>query len=100
MIEIYYPVRENEKDVMFKPKEITMESMKYTHKKLPIEINTTDNLETVFIMFNSPSNPLSSKYYQNWMKENEIYHTSMSVGDIIKIDDEFFVCDRVGWKKL
>jgi hypothetical protein len=27
-------------------------------------------------------------------------HTSMSVGDVVEMDGELFVCDRVGWNKV
>jgi len=29
-----------------------------------------------------------------------IKHTSMSVGDVVKLGDDFYVCMPVGWEKL
>ena len=52
-------------------------------------------------------NPLSPDFYedgnmigQNWMKENNVGHTSMSVGDIVVIDGTHYYCASFGWKKL
>lgn len=29
-----------------------------------------------------------------------IKHTSMSVGDIVQLDDQFYICMPIGWMKL
>lgn len=52
-------------------------------------------------------NPLAAEYYappsligQEWMKQNGVNHTSMSVGDIIVIDGTYYYCANFGWDVL
>jgi hypothetical protein len=56
--------------------------------------------EDIYHFFNdNPKNPLGKKVFQDKMKNNEINvrHTSMSVGDVIKINDKFYICKSIGW---
>ena len=57
-------------------------------------------LESLFVRYNDPQqNPLSSKEKQKVIKENQTY-TSMSVGSIVKINDDHWIAAGFGWKKL
>ena len=55
-------------------------------------------------MFNHDErNPLSRFHelggFQDMIRDCEI-HTSMSVGDIVKISNQMYYCDDFGWTKL
>ena len=56
-------------------------------------------LDMIFSRFNDESNPLSTKECQEKIKEKNS-HTSMTVGDIIKIDNEYYIVASMGFKKL
>jgi hypothetical protein len=43
---------------------------------------------------------MSTKEMQKWIKENEIAHTSMSVADIVVLDDTIYICANLGWKEI
>lgn len=68
------------------------------------EINT-NNTETeevcnkIFNLFNGDDNPLSTQSKQNFIRENNT-HTSMSIGDIIYINDGYYICRTMGFSKL
>jgi hypothetical protein len=74
--------------------------------KLPIsfEINENEAIETeldkIFATLNEDENPMGTPEMQQWIKDNGLKHTSMSVGDIIKSKKGFYVCKNIGWKKL
>ena len=61
--------------------------------------NTVEYLENLFKKFNSNENPLSNEEYQTKIKESKC-HTSMSTGDVIQIDDDFYVVGGTGFKKI
>ena len=91
-----------------------------THTKVYEGVVKDDNLESVFMSFNSDdANPLSytndwnkvcvigdsvgtGKDFQDAMKNKKIKvgHTSMSVGDIVSLNGVNYLCADVGWKKL
>ena len=64
--------------------------------------------DRIFYLLNHyEHNPLAIDFYedqnpkgQNWLKENNVGHTSMSVGDIVVIDGTHYYCASFGWKKL
>ena len=65
---------------------------------------TSKVLGTLFAMFNHDErNPLSRFHelggFQDMIRDCEI-HTSMSVGDIVKISNQMYYCDDFGWTKL
>ena len=49
---------------------------------------------------NTQDNPMSTKEMQTWIRENNVSHTSMSVGDVIELDNKVFVCASEGWKEV
>ena len=91
-----------------------------THTKVYEGVIKDDNLESVFMSFNSDdANPLSytndwnkvcvigdsvgtGKDFQDAMKNKKIKvgHTSMSIGDIVSLNGVNYLCADVGWKKL
>jgi len=61
--------------------------------------NISDFLENLFHRFNSEENPLSTKEYQDKIEKLQA-HTSMSMGDIIKINDAYYMVDGNGFKEM
>ena len=59
-----------------------------------------NNLERIFSGFNLSTNPLGTKKMQQWIREHDVAHTSMSVGEIVKVDGEWWYCADVGWEKM
>jgi len=58
-------------------------------------------LEGIFKMMNDyNSNPMSTNKMQDWIRANKVSHTSMSVGDVVCINDMYFVCMNEGWKEV
>lgn len=77
------------------------------YKKLPITIpydrsNDIDgNLANVFDIMNI-RNPMESKINQDWIRKNlqPNPHTSMSVGDVVKVGKNYYLTLSIGWKKM
>jgi len=61
--------------------------------------DTRSYLESLFQKYNSKENPLSCKEKQKLIRESNSY-TSMSVGSIVKINDEYWVVKGFGWEKI
>ncbi len=68
---------------------------------MPIDYEDVDSNDKIFADLNIDSNPLSNETYQKWIRENQVGHTSMSMGDIIYDDKErkYYVCSS-GWHEL
>lgn len=56
--------------------------------------------DSYFELFNNGSNPLATPEGQQYIKDNGVRHTSMSVGDIITLNGLPFICDSEGWKRV
>jgi len=56
-------------------------------------------LEGLFRMMNQESNPMTTNEMQDWIRNN-VTHTSMSVGDVVSINDMYFVCMNECWKEV
>ena len=86
----------------------SIKDIKRDYVKLPIEfyynkdIMVWNNLETVFIKLNGNQgpNPLGTVLMQSWLRANGLRHTSMSVGDVVKIGTQYWVVDDVGFKEI
>lgn len=91
---------------------ITVENLNKTHVKVPtfdsrytcigfdpmLDINTM--LEDLFCKYNhEDKNPLGSVNGQKFVRENKT-HTSMSVGDVIQVNEKYFVCEDDCWRDL
>lgn len=85
----------------------TETEFKRDYKKLPISLSFNNmitigaNLNNVYEILNI-KNPMETQKNQEWIRKNlqPHPHTSMSVGDIVKIRGEYWMVMSVGWKKL
>jgi hypothetical protein len=67
------------------------------YEVLPIPIKR-NNLDSIFALLNGSRNPLVEQ--QKWCRTHQI-HTSMSVGDVVKLgEDDMYIATNLGWKKL
>lgn len=86
----------------------TKTEFKKDYKKIPITFPYNGNLEyevnfdRVYSKLNQGQNPLSTTEMQNWIRTNlkPHPHTSMSIGDIIKVGDKYWITVNIGWDKL
>ena len=62
--------------------------------------DVSPNLEAIFALFNLGNNPLATPRGQDRIRRLGVGHTSISVGDIVKVDGNYYYCDKVGWKKM
>ena len=57
--------------------------------------------EGIFAIFNGVNpeipNPLANEKSQKEIIEQGVAHTSMSVGDMVQIDDTIYLCISTGW---
>lgn len=87
-----------------KPRYPTCEEISTCWVKLPISFKVTDesekSLNKVYEELNIETNPMGTPEMQQWIRDNKLRHTSMSVGDIIFLGKNFYICKTVGWKKL
>jgi len=81
-----------------KPVFLPEEWRKY-YMPVPLYFNDKITNEELFKKFNV-DNPLSDKEGQEWIRENQVGHTSMSVGDMIYDGVDYFVCLNRGWAKV
>jgi hypothetical protein len=56
--------------------------------------------EKTFMYFNGEDNPMTAPKQQQWIRDHNVGHTSMSCGDIIQVDDEFFITLATSFAKL
>jgi hypothetical protein len=74
--------------------------------KLPInfDINEDEAIEVemdkIFVTLNEDENPMGTPEMQQWIVDNGLKHTSMSVGDIVKTEKGFYICENTGWNIL
>ena len=61
----------------------------------PHRIDCYEDGETPKLL--EPDNP---RIGQEWMKEHNVHHTSMSVGDIVEINGKLWHCQSAGWKLM
>ena len=73
-------------------------------QKLPVTFEKSerigDMLEETFAKLNLGGNPMATKENQDWIRRNNVSHTSMSVGDIIKVGDRLFITKGIGFAGL
>lgn len=107
-MEIFYSSYfENERNpFMIDSAEPTELGFKAHYKKLPVELDfdnsksVKENLELVFAKMNiQGQNPMTTAENQNWVRANHV-HTSMSVGDVIKIGNDYYMAKPSGYRKL
>jgi len=77
----------------------TKEDIEKDYVQIPIEIHR-NNLDSIYAMLNGPRNPMLEPRMQRWIDDN-MTHTSMSVGDIVKLGgNDLYIAANLGWKKL
>lgn len=81
------------------PIQISEKYFKKFWKKAPTLFKTVDK-EWIFSKLNGPDNPLATKDGQARLRAKGIQHTSMSVGDVIKVKDKYYVTANVGFRRL
>jgi hypothetical protein len=96
--ELWFALREKNKNTLRMNKCF----MRKHYKQVYVEDNniylpSPDLLDTIFADFNCEDNPLATKEGQQKLKELEVRHTSMSVGDIIQIADEYHIVANNGF---
>lgn len=122
-IRILYPIRREERNydkdwdvrVSYKNEFPTKANIEKDYKELPIsetfwkdslkrllDFDSGEHLlETIFHLLNmDETNPMSTDDMQDWIRANKVSHTSMSVGDIIMLDNNIYVCADEGWKEI
>ena len=84
-----------------------LKNLSDTHKKLigiilvlSDNINDISILEQIYSTFSSSHNPMGTKYGQLLLKRLHVRHTTMSIGDIIRIDNNFYLVDFEDFQKL
>jgi hypothetical protein len=85
-------------------------NIKKDYVKIPVEfdcnnlVSIESNLEPVYIKLNGEDglNPMELDENRKWIvkKAKGQGHTSMSVGDIFKIGNRYWVVDNIGFKEL
>jgi hypothetical protein len=76
------------------------QSFKEAWVKMPVSFDAETSNEQIFEILNMDSNPLGTPKNQQWIRDNGARHTSMSVGDVIVRDGDYFVVMGVGFKQL
>lgn len=69
-------------------------------RKLPVkeDIHSINDFELIFKKYNL-NNPYSSVDGQRIIKEYKT-HTSMSIGDVIKVNNTYYMVSNLGFRKL
>ena len=88
-------------DYMVEGKTPTKEDFKKDFVKIPIE-TPEKNLEKIWEDFNVGKSKaiMGLPHNQEFIRRNSLSHTTMSVGDIVKKDDGYYIAGNIGWKKL
>lgn len=86
-------------DYMINPKPPTIqEFLKHWHE-LPFDVEAS-SLEEVYEILNTFHGLSWEEYNQLRRFAKKVHHTSMSAGDIVEIDDCFYLCDTEGWRRI
>ena len=87
----------------------TIDQVKEEYVKLPISLkiekNSTGELEKIFIKMNLDDNPMGTREMQQWIRDHDLTHTSMSCGDIIGVPIKgekkaIYVCEDAGFSEI
>ncbi|AVG46677.1 hypothetical protein [Acanthamoeba polyphaga mimivirus] len=101
-IEIYYYQRKNIESEIYTFIHSSKRYVKifsYTTNEKLRDHYVIEHLDDVFKRFNNDDNPLYEKKLQKQVKKYHT-HTSISVDDIIKIDDSYFMITDFGFDVL
>jgi hypothetical protein len=97
---VYYWKHEKSMDYMIEGKTPTKTEFEKDYAKLPVETKEKD-LDKIWEDYNvgKSHHKLGTKEMQNWIRKNT-GHTSMSVGDVVQINGDYYIARDVGWEKL
>jgi len=114
-IEIFYRSRESW-SLEGRWEQPTVETLDATHIALPLFVSDQitldddnqdddDILEDIYGTMNCfRGNPLSVGHHagghQDWMEEIGIGHTSMSIFDVVRINETYYSCQPSGWESI
>lgn len=89
-------------DVMYHKKLPSLDDIKRDYVELPITIDIKDETELgkIFYTLNCDNNPMGAPEYQQWIRDNNVHHTSMSVGDVAQLGDRYYICKNIGWEEI
>ena len=97
-VDIYY-LKLEYIDLMLETDKIKKEDIVKTHVKMPDTNVFFKTPDQAFEIFNGDDNPFANKEIQEFIRK-VCTHTSMSVGDIVVIDDIYHICENIGWRTL
>lgn len=105
-IEVYYWKNSDFLIDKFVP---TKRDFKKWYKKIPISFTPKqlkdswlNPFDVIFQTLNLDSNPLGTKKNQDWIRANlqPDPHTSMSIGDVIKVGKNYYIVRDAGFARL
>ena len=68
---------------------------------LDVQLPSNVALDRIFEYLNSAQNPLKTAESQRWLAQQDLSHTSMSVGDIVQDDHgRLMMCTGRVWKPV
>lgn len=90
--------RDEETGVFSMPKKFFEENYEYISR---YELQSKEDMPSLFSIYNQDHlNPLSTPEGQARIRSSGVRHTSMSVGDIVKIDGKYFIVAPIGWREV
>ena len=104
MYNVYYQKASDRLD-FFSERKITIDEIEETHVKVAaipssFSVRTLDDVYAVMNGARTQPNPLATENGQVVLKSKGVKHTSMSINDVIHIDDKWFQCASLGWNEL
>lgn len=98
---VYYWKKGTSLKYMVEGKIPTKKEFEKDYVKLPVETSET-NLDEIWEDYNigKSKHKMGQKKNQDWLKEHGLSHTTMSVGDIIKVGNKHFIVKHEGWKEI
>ena len=86
--------------LQFKRFYVEMPSVLLLEEKLDAG-DSRKSLDSLYAVLNSPyDTPYFSPEIQRFISENSLNHTCITPGDIIKIEQDFWLLTNKGWEKL
>jgi len=96
----YYKDIKRALDILYGPQKLDGKSFKENWVKLPMKFDHL-SFDDIFMDLNCEvDNPMGTTEMQKWILNNGLNHTSMSPGDIIECNGNYFICEDLGWKKV
>jgi hypothetical protein len=98
---VYYWKDVKSMDYMVEGKTPTKEDFEKDYVKLPVETEEKE-LEQIWHDYNvgKSKHKLGTEKIQDWIRDHDLSHTSMSIGDVVQKNGDFYIARDVGWEKL